>query len=86
MDTTEALLTLAVVTMTVGIPLMGLTLRYSLKPLVEAYVRVKEAHSGDRGDRIRALESRITMLERLALERGADVRYVEPAGRTHERA
>src|SRR5258708_6739836 len=51
MSTTEAIVTIAVVALTAGIPLMGITLRLALKPVIEAYARIREAHGvADRTD------------------------------------
>jgi hypothetical protein len=43
------------------IPLAGLTARFALKPLVEAYGRSREASGSE--DRIRGLDRRIALLE-----------------------
>jgi hypothetical protein len=61
MDTTEAIVTVMIVGMTLGIPLMGLTIRFSLKPLVEAFIRLREAQLGV--GQLQALRDRVTHLE-----------------------
>jgi hypothetical protein len=45
-DETQAIVVVMVVGMTCGIPLLGLTLRFSLKPVVEAFIRLREAQLG----------------------------------------
>lgn len=61
METTEAVVTILVVGMTLGIPLLGLTLRFSLKPLVEAFIRLREAQMGSA--QMQALHDRVAHLE-----------------------
>lgn len=61
METTDAVVTVMIVGMTLGIPLMGLTLRFSLKPLVEAFIRLREAQLGV--GQLQALRDRVTHLE-----------------------
>ena len=68
MQTTEAIVTVLVVGMTIGIPLMGLTLRFSLKPLVEAFIRLREAQLGM--PQIQQLRDRVEYLERQLELRG----------------
>ncbi len=85
MQTEEAIVSVVALTMMVGIPMMGLTIRYSLKPLVDAYVRVREAHGGPKETAVLALEARVQMLERLLAERGADVIVPQPTSRMHSR-
>jgi len=62
MDATEAIAVVMIVGMTCGIPLLGLTLRFSLKPLVEAFIRLREAQLGAAQNQ--ALRDRVTHLER----------------------
>ena len=62
METTEAVVVIMVVGMTCGIPLLGLTIRFSLKPLVEAFIRLREAQLGT--TQLQALRDRVTYLER----------------------
>ena len=68
MEPTEAIVTVMVVGMTVGIPLLGLTLRFSLKPLVEAFIRLREAQLGM--PQIQQLRDRVEYLERQLELRG----------------
>lgn len=61
MEITEAIVVVTVVSITCGIPLLGLTIRFSLKPLVEAFIRLREAQLG--GGQLQALKDRVTHLE-----------------------
>ena len=62
MDATEAFVVVMVVGMTCGIPLLGLTIRFSLKPLVEAYMRLREAQLAS--PHVQSLHQRVAYLER----------------------
>jgi hypothetical protein len=62
MSTTEAFVAVMVVGMTCGIPLLGLTIRFSFKPLVEAYIRLREAQLGS--SQLQSLQQRVAYLER----------------------
>jgi len=62
MTPTEAFMVVMVVGMTCGIPLLGLTLRFSLKPLVDAYIRLREAQIGSH--QVQVLNQRVAYLER----------------------
>ncbi|AEI64528.1 hypothetical protein [Corallococcus macrosporus] len=61
MDVTEGIVVSLITAMVVGVPLFGLTLRFSLKPLVEAFIRLKEAQHG--GMDVRMLRERVAHLE-----------------------
>jgi hypothetical protein len=63
MNQTEAFVVVSVVAMTCGIPLLGLTLRFSLKPLVEAYVRLREAQLASPHLQLQLLRERMSALE-----------------------
>ncbi|WP_164017422.1 hypothetical protein [Pyxidicoccus trucidator] len=63
MDPTEAIVTVLIVAMTIGIPFAGLTLRFSLKPLVEAFIRLREAQLGVTDTAL--LRERVAHLERV---------------------
>ncbi len=63
MDLTEGIFIFLITAMVVGVPLFGLTLRFSLKPLVEAFIRLKEAQYG--GAEVRLLRERVARLERV---------------------
>ena len=62
MQVTEAVVAVMVVAMTCGIPLLGLTLRFSLKPLVEAFIRLREAQLA--APQLQQLQQRVAFLER----------------------
>ncbi|MCY1019507.1 hypothetical protein [Pyxidicoccus sp. MSG2] len=63
MEITEAVVTVLIVAMVLGIPFAGLTLRFSLKPLVEAFIRLREAQLGVSDTTL--LRERIAYLERV---------------------
>ncbi|NVJ07918.1 hypothetical protein HUW63_22085 [Myxococcus sp. AM001] len=63
MDVTEAIIKFLITAMVVGVPLFGLTLRFSLNPLVEAFIRLKESQHG--GMEVRLLRERVAHMERL---------------------
>lgn len=68
MELTEAVVTVLIVAMVIGVPLLGLTLRFSLKPLVEAFIRLREAQLGvSSGSEVALLKARVAQLE-LVLE------------------
>jgi hypothetical protein len=62
MTTTEAIVTIMIVGMTCGVPLLGLTIRFSLKPLVEAFIRLREAQLA--APQLDMLRERVAHLER----------------------
>jgi hypothetical protein len=62
MTTTEAIAVVMIVGMTCGVPLMGLTIRFALKPLVEAFIRLREAQLG--APQLHMLRERVAYLER----------------------
>jgi hypothetical protein len=62
MTTTEAIVVVMVVGITCGIPLTGLTIRFSLKPLVEAFIRLREAQLA--ASQLPILRERVAYLER----------------------
>jgi hypothetical protein len=68
MDPVEAIAVVMIVGMTCGIPLLGLTIRFSLKPLVEAFIRLREAQAGS--TQMQALQQRVAYLERQLELRG----------------
>ncbi|WP_426755267.1 hypothetical protein [Myxococcus sp. Y35] len=63
MDVMEGVVILLTTAMVVGVPLFGLTLRFSLKPLVEAFIRLKEVQYG--GADVKLLRERVAYLERV---------------------
>jgi hypothetical protein len=62
MDPVEAIAVVMIVGMTCGIPLLGLTIRFSLKPLVEAFIRLREAQLA--APQLHMLQERVAHLER----------------------
>jgi len=62
MTTTEAIAVVMIVGITCGIPLTGLTIRFALKPLVEAFIRLREAQLAT--PQIHMLRERVAYLER----------------------
>lgn len=66
MQTQEAIVTILVTAMVVGIPFLGLTMRFALKPLVDAWLRVREAqvHGASSSD-LEALRARVAHLEHM---------------------
>lgn len=63
MEVVEAVVIVLVVAMVVGIPVAGLTVRFSLKPLVEAFIRLREAQLGTSDTAL--LRERVAHLERV---------------------
>lgn len=67
MELTEAVMVIMVTGMTVGVPLLGLTLRFALKPVVETWLRVREVQA--RGQvsavELEALRARVAHLEHM---------------------
>ncbi len=63
MSTQEAIVSIVVVAMVIGVPFLGLTLRFALKPMVEAWIRVRESQhtSAD----VQILRDRVAHLERV---------------------
>jgi hypothetical protein len=61
----------------IGIPILGFTLRFAIKPVTEAFVRAKSAQADDR---VPMLEGRLALMEEQlhALERSHD-RLLEEA-------
>ena len=50
-------------TMTILIPIAGLTARFALKPIVEAIARMKEIQGGTSAREVSLLEQRVALLE-----------------------
>jgi hypothetical protein len=64
MDATTAFVAIFITAMVVGIPLLGLTIRMSIKPLVEAWTRLRETQSrGGAPAELEALKLRVAALE-----------------------
>jgi membrane protein insertase Oxa1/YidC/SpoIIIJ len=68
MNAVTAIAVVMIVGMTCGIPLLGLTIRFSLKPLVDAFMKMREAQAGT--PQIQALQQRVAYLERQLELRG----------------
>ncbi|MDY7232144.1 hypothetical protein [Hyalangium rubrum] len=68
MSETEALVAVMTVGMVCGVPILGLTLRFSLKPLVDAYIRLREAQLAS--SQMEQLRERVAYLERELERRG----------------
>lgn len=49
--------------LTVLIPIAGLTARFALKPVVEAFVRMREVQGGSNERELHVLEQRVALLE-----------------------
>ncbi|NOJ96413.1 hypothetical protein HMI51_26180 [Corallococcus coralloides] len=64
MELTEAVMIIMVTGMTVGIPLLGLTLRFALKPVIETWLRVREVQARPAGE-LEALRARVAHLEHM---------------------
>jgi hypothetical protein len=62
MTITEAVMTVLVVGICVGLPVLGLTLRFAFKPMLEAWVSLKGARSG-RDEELDTLRVRVAALE-----------------------
>ncbi|CAM4235131.1 hypothetical protein G4177_21960 [Corallococcus sp. ZKHCc1 1396] len=66
-------------TVLIGIPFLGLTLRFALKPLVDTWLRVREAQAGGaRGPELEALRARVAHLEYMLDLHGMLERPVTP--------
>ncbi|MBU8898976.1 hypothetical protein DRW03_25340 [Corallococcus sp. H22C18031201] len=63
MSTQEAVLSMFVVATVLGIPLLGLTLRFSIKPFVDAWLRLRASQSHTPAGEMEALRARIVHLE-----------------------
>ncbi|MCP3100676.1 hypothetical protein LZ198_17540 [Myxococcus sp. K15C18031901] len=60
----EGIVVVLVVAMVAGIPLLGLTLRFSLKPALEAFIRLREAQLGANPE-VSQLRDRVAHLEHM---------------------
>ncbi len=60
------------------IPIAGFTLRFAIKPITEAVLRMREAQAGQGGREVAVLEQRVSLLEQqvLGIERSVE-RLVE---------
>jgi hypothetical protein len=64
MSTQEAVVVVLVVAMVIGLPFMGLTIRFALKPLVDAWLRLREAQLSTPSE-VLLLRERVAHLERV---------------------
>lgn len=78
-DIAESITTVLVVAMVVGIPMVGITLRLSLKPLIEAFIRLREAQLGVSDNAM--LRERVAHLERVLEAHGLMEERPLPASR-----
>lgn len=62
MNVTEAVVAVLVVGICVGLPVLGITLRFALKPALDAYSSLKQAQPR-RNDEVEALRMRVAALE-----------------------
>jgi len=62
MTITEAVVAVLVVSICVGLPIFGLTLRFALKPLLDAYLTARATGSAKEGE-VDALKVRVAALE-----------------------
>ena len=63
MDTATAVVAIVITAMVVGIPLLGLTIRLSIKPLVEAWTRLREGQPASASAELEGLKLRVAALE-----------------------
>ncbi|WP_342376656.1 hypothetical protein NVS55_35645 [Myxococcus stipitatus] len=63
MDPVEATVAVLITAMVLGIPLFGLTVRLSLKPVMEAFIRLREAQMGSNSAETTRLAARVARLE-----------------------
>ncbi|AGC48551.1 hypothetical protein MYSTI_07279 [Myxococcus stipitatus DSM 14675] len=63
MDPVEATVAVLITAMVLGIPLFGLTIRFSLKPVMEAFIRLREAQMGSNSAETARLAARVARLE-----------------------
>ena len=63
MSTQEAVVIVLTMGMLVGLPFLGLTIRFALKPVVEAWIRVRE--SQHTSAEVQLLRDRVAHLERV---------------------
>jgi uncharacterized membrane protein len=63
MNAVTAVAVVVIIAMVVGIPLLGVTLRLSIKPLVEAWLRLRERQSAGASIEVEALKLRVAALE-----------------------
>lgn len=62
MSVTEGVVSVLVVSICVGLPVLGFTLRFALKPVLDAYIALRQA-APRRNDELEALRLRVAALE-----------------------
>lgn len=62
MTITEAVVAVMVVSICVGMPVMGLTLRFALKPVLDAWLATKTGRTNETAE-LEALRTRVAALE-----------------------
>ena len=63
MSTQEAVVVILCMGMLIGVPFLGLTIRFALKPMVEAWIRVRESQQSSA--EVQMLRDRVAHLERV---------------------
>ena len=64
MNEAEAIVAVLVVGMVIGLPMSGLVLRFALKPVIDAFIAVKQSqHARERNGELDALRLRVAALE-----------------------
>ncbi|WP_338863402.1 hypothetical protein [Myxococcus stipitatus] len=88
MDPIEATMVVLVTAMVFGIPLFGLTVRLSLKPVMEAFIRLREAQMANHSPETARLAARVARLEALLDSHGIteEVRSLSLSSGAPERA
>ncbi|MDC0710149.1 hypothetical protein POL68_16855 [Stigmatella sp. ncwal1] len=77
METTEAITVVMIVGMTCGIPLLGLTLRFCIKPVLETFIRLRETQPS--AAQVQLLSERVAYLERQLERQGLMERPIPTA-------
>lgn len=87
MDPVEATMVVLITAMVLGIPLFGLTVRLSLKPVMDAFLRLREAQMGNNSAEATRLTARVARLEALLDAHGIteDVRSMSLSAGAPER-
>ncbi len=62
MTITEAVVAVLVVSICVGMPVMGLTLRFALKPVLDAWLAARNGRTSETAE-VEALRTRVAALE-----------------------
>lgn len=62
-DTVPLILVIILTGVVVGVPVLALSLRFALKPLVEAYTRLKEVQHGGEARELPVVMEQLSLLE-----------------------